>query len=222
MEVTNYLNDLHRESLRKTKPGTSYTRLDLYQIKRIFPDNDYITEIERREKQLQIDYKYYDEMKVKYEIQIKAKEDEFDTISFEIKTLQENLTVIQNKQIQYYCDLLKQGIDVRSDGLSWIVKNLIELNAILNNSIFPKFLENGHIEYLTLISKKSVEIMQLDIMRKCLKNSLNKKQTYNEFSYIVSPGKKFKPKSLNSKTDVFSLITYEGLQDEDNLNYLTI
>jgi hypothetical protein len=163
-------------------------------------------------------------MKMKYEIQIKANEQKLEITSFELRTLQDNVAVLQSKQITYYSDLLKQGIDVRLEGLTWIVRNLIELNAILENSIFPKFLENSHIEYLTILSKKGVEIKQLEIMKRCLKNTVVSKNTYNELGYIVSPTRKFRtPKNTRkeSSIDVFRLLNYESLQDEDNVsNYL--
>jgi hypothetical protein len=185
------------------------------------PNSEYIAEIERREKELQKDYLNYEERKVRYELQIKAKEEQYELIGQELRTLEDNLRGLQNKQIKYFTELLKQGIDVRLEGLSWIVKNLIELNVAIDNSIFPKFLDYGQIGYITTISKKGVEIMQLEIMMKCLKSSrLKPKKTYNELSYM-SPKKKFKtPKSdpkKESSVDVFSLINFDSLQDEKNV-----
>jgi hypothetical protein len=211
---------LTRENLKRQKNLANFERKDYPAIKRLNQENEYILEIERREKELQKDFKYYDDLKIKYEIQIRAKEQELELMSYELRSLQDNLTVLQNKQITYYSDLLKAGIDVRLEGLTWIVRNLIELNAILENSIFPKFLENSHIEYLTVQSKKGVEIMQLEIMKRCLKNNLINKQTYNELSYISSPSRKFKtPKTTKKEptVDVFRLLNYEGLKDEDNV-----
>jgi hypothetical protein len=231
-EITAYFNSVYRETfnnnmkkVRRHNSFTTYERKDYEQIIRLHQDNEYILEIQKREKELQMEYNIYDEQKLKYEIQIKANEEKFHIICQDIRTLSENLKHLQDRQVSYYRELLKQGIDVRREGLCWIVKNLIELNAIIENSIFPKFLEHAHIEYLTVMSKKCVEIMQLEIMLKCLKDSTMKRQSYNEFSYIHTPSRKFKNtpkynKRGDSDVDVFKLINYESLQDEQNVDII--
>jgi hypothetical protein len=224
-EVTNYFNSVYKEkSLYRRNSRLKvipYEKKSYTEIKTLNYDSEYIQTIEKKEVELCQDYRNFDDMKLKYDIQIKAKENQFEHISQELRMLEDNLRVLQNKQVAYYKDILRQGIDVRMEGLYWVVKNLIELNVVLNNSIFPKFLDYGQIEYLKAVSKKGVEIMQLEIVKRCLKESQYKGRAYNEFGYIYTPSRKFKtPRNehkRDSSIDVFQLINYEDLQDENNV-----
>ena len=65
----------------------------------------------------------------------------------------------------------------RYDGLSWIVRRLLELNLILEPFHFPKFLSQNHIDYLTKLSKLQIESNQLKIIFKSLKQRrINRKE----------------------------------------------
>jgi hypothetical protein len=101
---------------------------------------------------------------------------EFENIVHELKLVEEkhsalklNIQEFTRQQRYYYFEILRKGIDVRSEGLSWVVKKLIELNAFFDNSHFPKFLDRNEIEYLLDISYKDVDIMYLSLILKALK-----------------------------------------------------
>lgn len=51
----------------------------------------------------------------------------------------------------YYLDILKKGIDVRDEGLVWVVKRLIELNSQIDYASFPRFLDNSQMDYLLTV-----------------------------------------------------------------------
>ena len=70
-------------------------------------------------------------------------------------------TELNNQQTQYYLNLLKNGNDTRNEGLSWVVKRLMELNIPIDSSMFPGFLDQEQIDYLIQISKLSFESAQL-------------------------------------------------------------
>jgi hypothetical protein len=95
-------------------------------------------------------------------------------LNLEIKLLKIEINSLTNQQITYYLNILKDGIDVRYEGLSWVVKRLIELNAHLDQSKFPSFLDSNQVEYLIEYSKKSIENSQFKIILKTLKNRQRK------------------------------------------------
>jgi len=111
----------------------------------------------------------YEPKKYEYESQIEKIDKDILQLDSDIKLLKSNLEILFSKQREYYMDLLSKGIDVRSEGLTWIVKRLIELNAVIDNSIFPRFLDRAQIEFITFISYKSVEISQIKMLMKMLR-----------------------------------------------------
>ena len=66
-----------------------------------------------------------------------------------------------NEHRKYYFEILKKGIDVRQEGLSWVLQKLIELKAFIENSKFPKFLNSQQIDYLLTIAYKKHELSKL-------------------------------------------------------------
>ena len=95
---------------------------------------------------------------------------------------------LNNEQKKYYLDILKKGNDIRNEGLSWVIKRLIELKVNLKEIIFPPFLDNEQIEYLINLSKLSFERNQLILILNTLKrrqkkdrsNSVNNINNFNE------------------------------------------
>ena len=69
----------------------------------------------------------------------------------------------------YYMDILKKGIDLRKDGLLWVVKNLIELQINLEYQHFPKYLTHEQINYLKNLAFISLEENELKIIISVLK-----------------------------------------------------
>jgi hypothetical protein len=95
-------------------------------------------------------------------------------LNLEIKLLKIEINSLTNQQITYYLNILKDGIDVRYEGLSWVVKRLFELNAHLDQSKFPSFLDSNQVEYLIEYSKKCIENSHYKIILKTLKNRQRK------------------------------------------------
>jgi hypothetical protein len=69
----------------------------------------------------------------------------------------------------YYMDILKKGVDIRKDGLLWVVKNLIELQINLEYQHFPKYLTHEQINYLKNLAFISLEENELKIIISVLK-----------------------------------------------------
>lgn len=99
---------------------------------------------------------------------------EIINIEKEIKYLKNDINDSTEDQKNYYFDRLRLGYDVRWEGLTWIVKRLIELNSIVEPSHFPRFLDYHQIDYILKFSSKTVETNQLKIILKTLKNRQRK------------------------------------------------
>lgn len=118
--------------------------------------------------------------KNKEEVESLAKEHFNNTLLFQTK--------IKDQQ-KYYLQILKQGLDTRNEGLSWVIKRLFELNMTLENRHFPNFLDSEQIDYLLNISRLGFESYQLKLILKTLKNRQRKifeKQTINRVNKINS------------------------------------
>ena len=99
-------------------------------------------------------------------IKINEKLCELNLDTSELKAIFKDLSY---QESQYYLSLLKFGRDTRKDGLSWIIKRLMELNIPITHNIFPKFLDKEHINYLIKIGKLEYEKTQIKSIIEALK-----------------------------------------------------
>ena len=63
-----------------------------------------------------------------------------------------------NKLSNYYHQKLYEGLDVRQEGLTWIIKAIWNLGENIKMSYFPSFLDNLSINYLFKVAHKQVQI----------------------------------------------------------------
>lgn len=102
----------------------------------------------------------------------------------------------KNMLILHYHLLLQDGNDVRSDGLSWIIKAIWQLNTNVMVSFFPHFLDKENIEYLFLSSHYCVLLKEFDLLLSEIKTKFAKtKQTTsishkNEILFMINEVKK--------------------------------
>ena len=101
---------------------------------------------------------------------------------------------LKNELKNYFLELLKNGLDTRIEGLSWIIVKLIEFNIEIDTSNFPYFLDQEQIIYLINYSKIKYEIIQLSKLVNLFKN----RQT--SIDYFKSP-KKIKKNEKNVKSN---------------------
>jgi hypothetical protein len=66
-------------------------------------------------------------------------------------------------------DILKKGVDIRKDGLLWVVKNLIELQVNLEYQHFPKHFTHEQIDFLKNLAFINLEENELKIIISVLK-----------------------------------------------------
>ena len=71
---------------------------------------------------------------------------------------------------EYYYQILKKGLDVRKDGLSWIIVKLMELNSFIDKNHFPRFLSSSEINYLMKLGVKQYELNELIKLFQIFKN----------------------------------------------------
>ena len=92
---------------------------------------------------------------------LKICSERIDQLTINTRQLKYTFKELNNQQTQYYLNILKKGVDTRTEGLSWVVKRLMELNIPIDSSIFPGFLDQEQIEYIIQISKLGFESAQL-------------------------------------------------------------
>lgn len=85
----------------------------------------------------------------------------------ELKTHREEIVLL-------YCRALKDGKDIRNDGLKWAIKNLWKMNECVPISAFPKFFDDESAHFLLFMAEKDLElehcISKLDKLRKEIKS----------------------------------------------------
>ena len=113
---------------------------------------------------------------------------------------------LKEQQVEYYLDKLKKGEDTRKEGLTWIIKKLIELNANIDSNSFPGYLDREQIEYLIKISQLDFELHQLRIILKTFKD---KKKDF-------LCGKSGKNKKINKIREKLKILKLKKVQNDDN------
>lgn len=70
----------------------------------------------------------------------------------------------------HYLVILKEGKDTRSEGLSWIIREIFNLDKKVIISFFPKFLDKQCIQYLFNITHVNMKLTELEKQIKICKN----------------------------------------------------
>ena len=156
-EITNVLDN---ESEHSKKNKGKKTGMDIYEEK-IKRYREYLLIMD----DLNSEIKNYDEKYslIKDELNglLKTSSDRINQLTVESRQLKYIFKELNNQQTQYYLNILKKGSDTRTEGLSWIVKRLMELNVQIDSSMFPGFLDQEQIDYIIQISKLGFETAQL-------------------------------------------------------------
>ncbi len=150
-EQENKFNELYFNYLEEAKNNKNVNKKnledDLYEMRKEYQnnieklDNDfriYKSNFEKRALELS-------DIVKQNKITILAKEKEIKQNKFFFNHL------IKEQKI-YYLEILKKGIDVRGEGLIWLVKRLLELNTVMEYSMFPRFLDHNHVDYLLKVN----------------------------------------------------------------------
>ena len=156
-QSTNTLDNMSEGSKRSKFKKTG---LDAYEEK-IKRYREYLAIMEDLNKEIK---KYDDKFAViqdELNMLLKTSSEKIERLSKESRELKFIFNELNNQQTQYYLNLLKKGNDTRTEGLSWIIKRLMELNIRIDSSLFPSFLDQEQIDYIIQISKLGFECTQL-------------------------------------------------------------
>ena len=143
-------------------------------------------------------------------IKINEKLGQLNLDTSELKAIFKDLSY---QESQYYLSLLKFGRDTRKDGLSWIIKRLMELNIPITHNIFPKFLDKEHINYLIKIGKLEYEKTQIKSIIEAFKEigkskkKLGKSKSVND---SMSSNKENFYKNFNFNNDILNEDIYNN------------
>ena len=164
---SNSYMDSDSEHSKRNK--TKKTGLDIYEEK-IKKYREYLMIVEDINKEIN----NYDEkfalIQTDLDSLLKVSSDKIDKLTISTRQLKYIFKELNNQQTQYYLNILKKGTDTRTEGLSWVVKRLMELNIPIDNSIFPGYLDQEQIDYIIQISKLGFESAQLKQILEALRN----------------------------------------------------
>lgn len=91
----------------------------------------------------------------------------------DIKEVQETLHT-------FYCRTLKDGMDVRDDGLRWCIKAIWKTSNPVPVSAFPKYLDESSITFLLKVAQLDLEIKSLTSELNQIKNQVSR-DTHTSF-----------------------------------------
>ena len=79
----------------------------------------------------------------------------------EVKTLREEILTVQKTLSDHYHLLLYEGINLKSEGLIYLIKKIWNIGMNVDLTFMPKFLDQGCIDYLFTAAKKSIELLKM-------------------------------------------------------------
>lgn len=87
---------------------------------------------------------------------------ELNDINENLKKVHENKKKEIEDLFMHYLNILKEGKDTRNEGLSWIIREIFNLDKKVIASFFPKFLDKLCIKYLFNITHINMKITELE------------------------------------------------------------
>ena len=144
--------NLERKSIDTQAPPNDFPNMTKYLKQKLIADTNKLAAL----KASRIDARR-DELRLRYEKLTKELR-QIEELLHRLKVRINNRVVEHRK---YFFEILKKGIDVRKDGLSWCLVRLIELRSFIELSKFPKFLNSQQIQYLSTLAYKQYELAEL-------------------------------------------------------------
>ena len=93
--------------------------------------------------------------------EISEKQEKLNELDDICKNLRKKVELVRKAQINHYLGLLKEGKDVKSEGIQWIVIALWKLNETVSIDNFPSFLDEDAIHCILFISQKALEAEEI-------------------------------------------------------------
>jgi hypothetical protein len=143
-------------------------------------DSFYLKTLQLKEQTLRNSKKQEKENELNEKLnELKFLKTQYDTLKDEYKLRKKKLEDKIKFASDYYHKKLYEGLDIRNEGLIWIIKAIWNLGENITMSFFPNFLDQYSIDYLFNAAHKSYEIS-------IIKEQVNKlrKELDSEFEVI--------------------------------------
>lgn len=82
-------------------------------------------------------------------------------LDHKVHDIRTQLRSLNSQQVDHFRQILQEGLDTRSEGLSWVVKALWKLGEKVQVSMFPPFLDLTSVHVILFVAQKSLEIEEL-------------------------------------------------------------
>ena len=159
----NKSKNLKKAPCRKNSVTFDETQKQIFE-ERAKKYSEYVSIVEGINKEIESYDQKYNSIKKELTAIIKMIKETISSIKTNTDTLKKTYNVYLLEEKNYYIDLLKKGQDCRKEGMSWIIKRLLEIGTKIELSYFPKYLEDGHIAYLVRVAELKLEKQQLEAM----------------------------------------------------------
>ena len=174
-EEYNSKEDEEDERKRKIKKKTMAEQYE----EKIKKYREYLSICEDINKEIKEYDKKFESIKKDLNVIVNTNKTMINKLNTSISNLKITFESLVKEQRVYYMDILKTGTDTRKEGLTWVIKRLLELNVVLEEKDFPSFLTQEHIDYLMQMANLGFECTQLELILNSLKsrqqNALEKK-----------------------------------------------
>lgn len=120
----------------------------------------------------------YIENKEKFNEKLEAKKSALDTWQDLKNKIQKEVKDSQETLIAFYCRTLKDGMDLRDDGLRWCIKAIWKTSHPVPVSSFPSYLDEGSVTFLLKIAQFDLEIKALTSKLQVLRNEMKRNHLF--------------------------------------------
>jgi hypothetical protein len=131
------------------------------------------------------------------------------------KNCQKELKDLQDSLINFYCMNLKEGMDLREDGIRWTIKSLWKMKQAVPVSAFPRYLDDESSHFLLFMAEKDLESTFLQKRLDQLREEIKKDHMNSGFT--KSPKELFdivqgRLRDIKRRTKALSLDSSEIIQ----------
>ena len=100
---------------------------------------------------------------------------ELNEVNKSLKKLHDDKKKVIEELYMHYLKILKDGVDTRNEGLSWIIREIFNLDKKVIVSFFPKFLDKLCIKYLFNVTHINMKITEIEKQIKLCKSDFKDK-----------------------------------------------
>ena len=131
------------------------------------------------------------------------------------KNCQKELKDLQDSLVNFYCMNLKEGMDLRDDGIRWTIKSLWKMKQAVPVSAFPRYLDDESSHFLLFMAEKDLETIFLQNRLDQLREEI--KKDHKDSGFTKSPKELFeivqgRLRDIKKKTKALSLNSSEIVQ----------